>query len=78
MCSAVETWHTIKQARAELVTLPIAPRKTFHETRKGGAPQCARCRISWFTISYSHALAVMMTTVGFVLMMACANVAGCC
>jgi putative ABC transport system permease protein len=67
----------IKQARAELVTLANRAEENFPETEKGwGATVRTLPDFLVYDFGIRSALAVMMTTVGFVLMMACANVAG--
>jgi predicted permease len=68
---------TLEQARAELVTLARYAGENFPETEKGwGAAVRTLPDFLVYSFGIRSALAVMMTTVGFVLMIACANVAG--
>jgi len=68
---------TLEQARAELVTLARRAEKRFPETEKGwGAGVRTLPDFLIYDFEIRSALAVMMTTVGFVLMIACFNVAG--
>jgi putative ABC transport system permease protein len=67
----------VEQARAELGTLARSAEQSFPETEKGwGATVRTLPDFLIYTFGVRSALAVMMTTVGFVLMIACANVAG--
>ena len=67
----------LEQARAELVTLARRAEESFPETEKGwGAAVRTLPDFLVYDFGIRSALAVMMTTVGFVLMIACANVAG--
>jgi len=55
----------------------VAPGKTFPETEKGwGAGVRTLPDFLVYAFGIRNALAILMTTVGFVLMIACANVAG--
>jgi putative ABC transport system permease protein len=66
-----------EQARAELVTLARRAEENFPETEKGwGAAVRTLPDFLVYNFNIRTGLAVMMTTVGFVLMIACANVAG--
>jgi len=68
---------TIEQARAELATLAIQAQHDFPETDKGwGAAVRTLPDFVTYDFAASSGLAVLMTTVGLVLMIACANVAG--
>jgi predicted permease len=68
---------TLDQARAELLTLVRRAEESFPDTEKGwGAVVRTLPDFLIYTFSIRSALAVLMTTVGFVLMIACANVAG--
>src|SRR5216684_2324467 len=68
---------TLEEARAELVTLAHRAVERFPETEKGwGAAVRTLPNFLVYDLNIRNALAVMMTTVGFVLLMACANVAG--
>jgi putative ABC transport system permease protein len=68
---------TLERARAELVTLARRAEETFPETEKGwGAAVRTLPDFLIYSFVIRDALAVIMTTVGFVLMIACANVAG--
>jgi len=68
---------TLERARAELVTLAHRAEESFPETEKGwGAAVRMLPDFLVYDFGIRSALAVMMTTVGFVLLMACANVAG--
>ena len=67
----------IEQARAEFSTLAHRAEESFPETEKGwGAAVRTLPDFLIYGFGIRSALAVMMTTVGFVLMIACANVAG--
>ena len=68
---------TLEQARVEMVTLARRTADTFPETEKGwGAAVRTLPDFLIYGFGIRSALAVIMTTVGFVLMIACANVAG--
>jgi putative ABC transport system permease protein len=68
---------TLEQARAEALTLARRAADTFPESEKGwGAAVRTLSDFLIYSFSIRSALAVVMTTVGFVLMIACANVAG--
>jgi predicted permease len=68
---------TLEQARAKLVTLARRAGENFPEAEKGwGAAVRTLPDFLVYDFAIRSALAVMMTTVGFVLMIACANVAG--
>ena len=68
---------SLEQARAEMVTLARRTAETFPETEKGwGAAVRALPDFLVYGFGIRSGLAVIMTTVGFVLMIACANVAG--
>ncbi len=68
---------SIQQARADLTTLARRAEQIFPETEKGWSA-AVRTLPDFLVYSFGirSALAVIMTTVGFVLMIACANVAG--
>src|SRR5882762_6591015 len=68
---------TLEQARAEFTTLARRAEESFPESEKGwGAAVRTLPDFLVYTFSIRSGLAIMMTTVGFVLMIACANVAG--
>ena len=68
---------TLQQARAEMATLARRTQENFPESEKGwGAAVRTLPDFLIYSFSIRTALAVLMTTVGFVLMIACANVAG--
>ena len=68
---------TIEQARAEFGTLAHQAEASFPETEKGWRANVRTLPdFLIYTFGIRSALAVLMTTVGFVLMIACANVAG--
>src|SRR6267143_844609 len=68
---------TLDEARAEVVTLARGAGETFPETEKGwGAGVRTLPDFLVYAFGIRNALAILMTTVGFVLMIACANVAG--
>jgi len=68
---------TLEQARAEFVTLARRAQEDFPATEKGwGTAVRLLPDFLIYDFGIRSALAVMMTTVGFVLMIACANVAG--
>jgi putative ABC transport system permease protein len=68
---------TIDQARAELGALARNAQQSFPDSEKGwGATVRTLPDFLIYSFSISTALAVIMTTVGFVLMIACANVSG--
>jgi predicted permease len=67
----------LEQARAEFSTLAHQAEASFPETEKGwGATVRTLPDFLIYSFGIRSALAVLMTTVGFVLMIACANVAG--
>src|SRR5262249_7019459 len=68
---------TLEQVRAELTTLARHAQEDFPETEKGWGV-AARTLPDFLAYNFSirSGLAVMMTAVGFVLLIACANVAG--
>jgi predicted permease len=67
----------LEQARAEEVTLARSAEESFPDTEKGwGAAVRTLPDFLVYNFGIRSGLAVMMTTVGFVLMIACANVAG--
>jgi len=67
----------LEQARAEEVTLARSAEESFPDTEKGwGASVRTLPDFLVYNFGIRSGLAVMMTTVGFVLMIACANVAG--
>ena len=73
----LKTGVTVEQARAEMVTLGHRAEENFPAIEKGwgvGVRTLPDFLIQNFGIR--SGIAVMMTTVGFVLMIACANVAG--
>jgi predicted permease len=68
---------TLEQARAEMSVLARRGAEAFPETEKGwGASARTLPDFLIYDFSIRNGLAVMMTAVGFVLMIACANVAG--
>ena len=68
---------TLEQARAELTTLARRTEKDFPETEKGwGAAVRTLPDFLVYNFSIRNGLAVMMTAVCFVLLIACSNVAG--
>src|SRR6266853_446479 len=68
---------TIEQARAEFATLAHRAEEGFPESEKGwGAAVRTLPDFLVYNFGIRSGLAIMMTTVGFVLMIACANVAG--
>jgi len=68
---------TIEQARAEFSALARRAEQDFPETEKGwGAAVRTLPDFILYDFGIRNGLAVMMTTVGFVLLIACANVAG--
>src|SRR6266436_366221 len=68
---------TLEQARAEFTTLARRTEENFPESEKGwGVAVRTLPDFLVYTFGIRSALAIMMTTVGFVLMIACANVAG--
>jgi putative ABC transport system permease protein len=68
---------TIEAARAELETLAQQAEEAYPESEKGwGARVRTLPDFLIYTFGIRSGLAVMMTTVGFVLLIACANVAG--
>jgi len=68
---------TLEQARLEISNLAHRSEQDFPETEKGwGAAVRTLPDFLVYNFGIRNGLAVMMTAVGFVLMMACANVAG--
>jgi putative ABC transport system permease protein len=68
---------SVEQARAEMATLAHRAEEDFPQTDKGwGAAVRTLPEYLIQNFNVRAGLAVMMTTVGFVLMIACANVAG--
>jgi predicted permease len=68
---------SLEHARAEMVTLARRTAEAFPETEKGwGAAVRTLPDFLVYGFGIRSALAVIMTAVGFVLMIACANVAG--
>ena len=68
---------TIEQARAEFATLAHRAEEGFPESEKGwGAAVRTLPDFLVYNFGIRSGLAIMMTTVAFVLMIACANVAG--
>ena len=68
---------SLDQARAEIITLARRAEENFPETEKGwGVAVRTLPNFLVYSFGIGSALAVLMTTVGFVLMIACANVAG--
>jgi putative ABC transport system permease protein len=68
---------TLDQARAEVVTLALRAQENFPESEKGwGAAVRTLPEFLIYGFGIRSGLAVMMSTVAFVLMIACANVAG--
>jgi putative ABC transport system permease protein len=68
---------SLEQARAEMVTLAHRTEERFADTEKGwGTAVRTLPDFLVYDFGIRSGLAVIMTTVGFVLMIACANVAG--
>lgn len=68
---------TLEQARAQFLVLAQRAAENFPEVEKGwGAAARTLPDFVIYTFGIRNGLAIMMTTVGFVLMIACANVAG--
>jgi predicted permease len=68
---------TLEQARAEMSTLARRAEQSFPDTEKGwGAAVRTLPDYMIYDFGIRKGLAVVMATVGFVLMIACANVAG--
>ncbi|MFL6444642.1 MAG: ABC transporter permease [Candidatus Sulfotelmatobacter sp.] len=68
---------TVEQARAEFATLAQRAQQGFPEAEKGwGATARTLPDFLIYTFGIRSGLAVIMTTVGFVLLIACANVSG--
>ena len=68
---------TLEEARAEMVVLARRAAESFPDTEKGwGASVRTLPDFLVYDFSIRSGLALMMTAVGFVLMIACANVAG--
>lgn len=68
---------TVEQARAEMATLALRAAKDFPETEKRwGATAKTLPDFLVYSFGIRTALAVIMTTVSFILLIACTNVAG--
>ena len=68
---------SLEQARAEMITFAHRAEESFPDTEKGwGVAVRTLPDFLIYGFGIRAALAVLMTTVGFVLMIACANVAG--
>ncbi len=68
---------TLEQARAEITTLARRTEENFPETEKGwGAAVRTLPDFLIYSFGIREAIGVLMSTVGFVLLIACANVAG--
>jgi putative ABC transport system permease protein len=68
---------TLAQARAEMVTLALRAQENFPESEKGwGVAVRTLPAFLIYGFGIRNGLGVMMSTVAFVLMIACANVAG--
>jgi putative ABC transport system permease protein len=68
---------TVEQARAEFATLAQRAQQGFPDAEKGwGATARTLPDFLIYTFGIRSGLAVIMTTVGFVLLIACANVSG--
>jgi putative ABC transport system permease protein len=68
---------TLEQARAQFVAFGQRAAESFPEVEKGwGAAARTLPDFTIYTFGIRNGIAIMMTTVGFVLMIACANVAG--
>ena len=68
---------TVEEARAEFATLAQRAQQGFPEAEKGwGATARTLPDFLIYTFGIRSGLAVIMTTVGFVLLIACANVSG--
>lgn len=68
---------TVEEARAELATLARRAEEAFPDTEKGwGAAVRTLPDFLVYAFAIRSALGIMMTTVTFVLLIACANVAG--
>jgi predicted permease len=77
MFGRLKSGVSLEQARAEMATLAQRTSQAFPETEKGrGAMARALPDFMIHDFGVGGALAVLMTTVGFVLVIACANVAG--
>lgn len=73
----LKTGVTLEQARAEMATLGLRAQESFPETEKGwGVMVRTLPDFLIYGFGIRSGLAVIMTTVAFVLMIACANVAG--
>jgi putative ABC transport system permease protein len=73
----LKPYVTLEQARLEISNLAHRSEQDFPETEKGwGAAVRTLPDFLVYNFGIRNGLAVMMTAVGFVLMMACANVAG--
>ncbi len=68
---------SLEQSRAEMLTLARRTEQNFPETEKGwGAAVRTLPDFLLYTFGVASGIAVMMTAVAFVLLIACANVAG--
>ena len=68
---------TLEQARAEITTLARRAEENFPETEKGwGAAVRTLPDFLIYSFGIRSAIGIMMSTVGFILLIACANVAG--
>jgi putative ABC transport system permease protein len=77
LCARLAPGVTLEQARAQLKILAAQDQKDYPETEKRwGASARVLNDFLIYSFGISTALAVMMTVVGFVLLIACANVAG--
>jgi predicted permease len=77
MFARLKAGVTVEQARAEAVALARRAAETFPESEKGwGASVRTLPDFLIYDFEIVSALTVLMTTVGFVLVIACANVAG--
>ncbi len=77
MFARLKLGTTVEQARAEAVALAQRAADTYPESEKGWSVAVRTLPdFLIYTFGIASALAVLMTTVGFVLLIACANVAG--
>jgi putative ABC transport system permease protein len=77
MLARLKPGVTLAQARAEIVALAQRAQDSFPGSEKGwGAKVRTLPDFLLYNFSVRSGLAIMMTAVGFVLMIACANVAG--
>lgn len=68
---------TVQQANADLSTLALRAQKDFPQTERGwGAAVRTLPNFLVYNLNVSSGLTLLMTAVGFVLLIACANVAG--